>query len=73
MNAAEIIGGKENCQEKTLTMQDEDPKGVGIPHDLHECALTPLIDHKNDSRTPVTISNQSDTAQDLDDDHCEAE
>ncbi|OIT01307.1 hypothetical protein A4A49_02540 [Nicotiana attenuata] len=73
VNTAEVIGGKKNGQEKTLTMQDGDPKGVGFPHVLYECALAPLIDHRNEYRNPITIGTQSDKAHDTDDDHYEEE
>ncbi|OIT07835.1 hypothetical protein A4A49_32245 [Nicotiana attenuata] len=73
VNTAEVIGGKENGHGKTLTIKVGDPKGVGIPHILHECALAPLIDHRNDCRTPVAIGTQSDKAQDPDNDQCEEE
>ncbi|OIT39660.1 hypothetical protein A4A49_24653 [Nicotiana attenuata] len=45
----------------------------GNTHDLHECALALLIDHRNDSRTLVTIGTHPDTAQGPFDDHCKVE
>ncbi|OIT01550.1 hypothetical protein A4A49_17458 [Nicotiana attenuata] len=54
-------------------LKDGDPKGEGISHALHECDLAPLIDHRNDSRTPITISTQPNTAQGPFDDHCKEE
>ncbi|OIT04146.1 hypothetical protein A4A49_00314 [Nicotiana attenuata] len=52
--ANEVHGGKEVCQEKLLDRQERGPKGVGIPHVLHECATAQSTDHRLDSIPPAT-------------------
>ncbi|OIT35430.1 hypothetical protein A4A49_02536 [Nicotiana attenuata] len=54
INVDEVEGGKGECQGKPVEKQVGVPKGVGVPHVLHECAKAQLTDHRNDQPTPAT-------------------
>ncbi|OIT37878.1 hypothetical protein A4A49_09983 [Nicotiana attenuata] len=41
VDSIEVIGGKKDGQEKPIVVQDVDPKGVGVPHVLHERVVAP--------------------------------
>ncbi|XP_070032968.1 uncharacterized protein [Nicotiana tomentosiformis] len=53
-SVVEVNGGNEVCQEKPTDRQEEVPKGVGIPHVLHECAFAQFTDHRLDPVAPAT-------------------
>lgn len=52
----EVEGVKEICQEANLDTQVGDPKGVVLPHVLHEYASAHLIDHIS---TDINHKNQA--------------
>ncbi|OIT01093.1 hypothetical protein A4A49_19935 [Nicotiana attenuata] len=71
INVDEVEGGKGECQGKPVEKHVGVPKGVGVPHVLHECAKAQLTDQRNDQPTPATtFSNANEQRSPVESDEC---
>lgn len=67
----EVEGGKEIYQETNLDTQVGDPKGAGLPHILHECDSSHLINHMMDHISTDTNQRNQATNYVLEEEYCE--